>query len=175
MNNIVLIGYRCTGKSTVARALAKMLEIPAVDTDEIVQRLTGLSITRMVAEGGWELFRTYERDVIADVVRKERNVIATGGGVVEDENNRRLLSEGNMIIWLTADSRTISKRMVIDGKSEEERPPLSNDPLVDEIDRILEKRTPLYREMADLVIDTTVAAADETAGKIVEHMERERK
>lgn len=175
MNNVVLIGYRCTGKSTVARALGRMLHLPVMDTDDIVQARVGQSISRMVAERGWSFFRAHEHDVIEEVAAAQGRVIATGGGAVENGDNRRCLSEGNLVVWLTAERDAIVTRMIVDGKSEEERPPLSHDPLPDEIELILEQRMPLYREMADLIIDTTVAAADEAAFQILDYINKEGK
>jgi len=175
MNNVVLIGYRCTGKSTVARVLGRMLEIPVVDTDNVVQERVGKSISRIVAEEGWAFFRMHEHDVIEEVAGARGRIIATGGGAVENTENRRLLADNNLVVWLTAERDAIVTRMIVDGKSEEERPSLSSDPLVDEIMHILEQRTPLYREMANLIIDTTVAAADETAVNILEYMDKKGK
>jgi shikimate kinase len=148
--------------------------MPVIDTDERVQKRVGLSIARMVEERGWEFFRRHEREVIAGIAFQNNSIIATGGGAVEDGDNRRIISDGNTVVWLSAEGSTIAGRMVVDGKSCHERPPLSNALLLEEIEKIMEKRAPLYREIADIEIDANEAGAAGVAAEILDYMRNRR-
>ena len=105
--NLILIGYRCTGKTTIGEILAEKLGWPLVDTDTLVQERAGRSIQEIVAEGGWPDFRRREREIIADVAARDRQVISAGGGAVLDEENARALRAGGRVVLLTASPETI--------------------------------------------------------------------
>ena len=80
--NIVLIGYRCSGKTTVGKALASMLNMQFIDTDQAVEKSSGRSIDQIVMRSGWAQFRALEKEIISRAAAKDKLVIATGGGVV---------------------------------------------------------------------------------------------
>jgi shikimate kinase len=167
MMNIVLIGYRCTGKTSVGRRMSERLHIPFYDTDELIKEHTGKTIKEIVDHGGWEAFRTEEKAIIRGLPSSEYAVISVGGGAVMDAENREALKRSGLFFWLTADVGTIVERMKDDRTGDERRPPLSSSGLEREISEILMQRTPTYRQLADFTIDTTgkeiEAIADEVS------------
>lgn len=164
--NVVLTGYRCTGKTSVGRLLAEMGGRPFLDTDELVCRRAGKTIAEIVSARGWEAFREEERSVIAEVSRLDGVVIATGGGVVLDPENIRNLKRNGRIVWLFTSAETIVERMAKDAASRENRPPLSGGAPGDEVHETLAQREEMYRQSADIVVDTDALGEREAAGAI---------
>jgi len=164
--NIILIGYRCTGKTAVGRLLAELSGRPFFDTDELICRRAEKTIAGIVAAGGWPAFRKEERSVIEEVSRREGVVIATGGGAVLDPVNVQCLKENGRIIWLVASADTIRKRMGDDAAGGKNRPSLSGEPLDEEVRKTLAQREPLYRRSADLVVNTDDIVVEEVAAVI---------
>jgi len=164
--NVVLIGYRGTGKTSVGKRLAEKLHVSFYDTDEIVETEAGSSIKEMVTEKGWEYFRKRERDAIRTAASQERDVIATGGGAVMDAKNADILKKNGTLIWLFADARTIVGRIENDLRSCTQRPSFSGGDLLQETIHILEEREPVYRRLADFSVDTTARGIDETVDEI---------
>lgn len=152
---IVLIGYRCTGKTSVGKRLAERLGIPFYDTDELVQSAAGKTIRELVDAEGWDAFRARERAIIKQLPLSADVVIAAGGGAIMDAANRKTLKHKGFCVWLMADVKTICERMRADKASAVQRPPLSGDGLEQETAKILEARRPFYQEMADCTIDTS--------------------
>src|SRR3954469_21824342 len=97
--NVFLIGYRGSGKSTVAAALAKQLGWPWMDADAELERRAGKTIKQIFAEQGELAFRDLESAVLADLVKPGRQIIALGGGVVLRDANRRLLAGRGKVVW----------------------------------------------------------------------------
>ncbi len=152
--NIVLIGYRCTGKSSIGRRLADILEWRFVDTDELIEQEAGLKIEDIVLKKGWDEFRRLERRVVEEVSSLDKSVISTGGGVVLDQRNIRDLQKNGWIVWLKASPEIIRERMLRDKESGFTRPTLTGKDPIDEIKEVLDKRTPFYKKAAHLVIET---------------------
>jgi len=163
--NIILIGYRCTGKTSVGRRIAVHMGIPFYDTDELIQRQVGKTIREMVEEEGWDAFRAQERAIIKKLPASADAVIAAGGGAIMDPENRKSLKHNGLFVWLIADVKTIVERMRDDRTSDAQRPPLSGHSLEQETTEVLEARKPIYRALADCTIDTSgkgiAAIADE--------------
>lgn len=168
---IVLTGYRGCGKSTVGRLLAERLGLPFFDTDVLIGERSGRTVRQIVADGGWDEFRALERRVIADLPR-ERSVVALGGGAVLDKANVEALESDGFFVWLTAGTDIILERLAADEKSVEQRPPLAEDGIRDEVERLLRERLPIYRLVADLAIDTSERSAGELAEMIAEFADR---
>jgi shikimate kinase len=164
---IVLIGYRCTGKTSVGKRLAERLGTPFYDTDELIQSKTGKTIREMVDSEGWDAFRARERTIIQQLPSSADAVIAAGGGTVMDPENRKALKHKGRCVWLMADVKTIVKRMQSDRASVAQRPPLSTDGLEQETAVILETRWPIYQGMADCTLDTSGKGIDAIAGEIL--------
>ena len=165
--NLVLIGYRCTGKTTVGEILAEKLGWPLVDTDTLIQERAGRSIRQIVAEGGWPDFRRREREVVADVTAGDRQVISAGGGAVLDPDNARAMRVGGRVILLTAAAEVIWQRMKADPKTAAERPDLTEAGGIREIQDLLGQRRPTYRAACHYEIQTDRFPPEETAGRIL--------
>lgn len=164
--NIVLIGYRGTGKSAVGRLLADRLDLDFYDTDELVEKRGGQSIQEMVAAKSWEFFREREKDVIRELSGIDAAVIATGGGAVLDPENIILLKRKGRLIWLDADAQTVIVRMQADTNNEQRRPSLTGSEPADETVAVMAARAPLYRVAADLCVDTSGKSLDEIVDEI---------
>jgi shikimate kinase len=152
--NLFLIGYRCTGKTSVGEVLAQQLGWRFVDTDRMVVDAAGVSIVRMVADRGWSFFREQERQALVSVSAGDHQVVATGGGIVLDERNVSIMKQSGRIVWLTASEKTILARMRGDSATAESRPSLTDQGPLAEIASVLSERMPLYEKAAELVIDT---------------------
>lgn len=168
MPRVTLIGYRGTGKSTVAALLACDLGCGWKDADTALESRAGSSIAQLVRERGEPAFRDLESLVLADLLAAVDGVLATGGGVVLRPENRRLLrGTGSPVVWLTAAPDVIRRRLAADPFTATQRPALTGgDPLA-EIEAALTAREPLYRECADAVIDVSSVSPREAADRIV--------
>jgi shikimate kinase len=164
--NIILTGYRCTGKTSVGRLLATMSGRSFEDTDALICRRAGRTVANIVADEGWEAFRDRERAVIAEIASLDGMVIATGGGVVLDPENVARLKKNGMLVWLCASAATIVSRMGKDASSQDNRPSLSGLGSGEEVRRMLHRREPIYRACADMVVNTNDLSADAAAALI---------
>ena len=173
MKNIILIGYRCTGKTSVGKELSERLGLPFIDTDGLIMLDAGMPIDEIVQKGGWPLFRRKEQEVIAGLSSAEDIVIAPGGGALEDPENREALRQNGLFVWLTADIKTIVERMRSDRKSDGQRPPLSDGDLEAQTALIIKKREPTYRQLANLTIDTSHKGIDAITDTICDFLEKE--
>jgi shikimate kinase len=167
---VFLIGYRGTGKTTVARELAARLGYRAVDSDDIVESEAGKSIARIFAEDGEPTFRDMEANAVAALSREQRVVVGLGGGAVLREENRRAIKAAGRVIWLQASVDTILARVAADPMTLARRPNLTASGGRIEIEELLAKRTPLYSECATLIVDTEGKTASEVAEEIVANL-----
>jgi shikimate kinase len=168
--NIILTGYRCTGKTSTGRRLSARLGRPLFDTDELILHRTGRTVEEIVAAGGWPAFRDAERAVIRNLSLLDGGVIATGGGALLDTRNVEYLRDNGLFIWLTADAETIAGRLAKDQADGNRRPSLSGKPVVEEVQEVLTQREPIYRGIADLSIDTASRGVEEVATLICRRM-----
>ncbi len=164
--NIVLMGYRCTGKSSVGRMLARMLRVPFYDTDEMILRRTGRTVAEIVGAGGWPAFRAAERETVRELAGIDGGVIAIGGGTVVDRENAAILKKNGFFVWLSAEPDAIIRRLEAGCGGDGQRPALSNGGTAAETERMLRERTPLYRSLADLAIETGERTVEEIAAQI---------
>jgi shikimate kinase len=163
---IFLIGYRGTGKTTVARLLAEQLGWDCIDADSALENRHGRSICRIFAEEQEVGFREKEAVLLEELCCLRRHVIATGGGVILRAANRDRLRTSGAVVWLRADARTLWQRLQQDPASAERRPDLTVGGLV-EIEQLLQAREPLYRACADLDVDTAGLTPEAVAGAIL--------
>ncbi|MCF8086860.1 MAG: shikimate kinase AroL [Desulfotignum sp.] len=154
--NLILIGYRCCGKTCVGKLLADLLSYDFVDTDNCIESVCRSSIDILVADKGWPYFRQKETQTLAQVLRGNSQVIATGGGMVLAPENRALLKTHGFVIWLTADVTTIVQRLEADPRTRATRPRFTSRSLADETRDTLAQRIPFYEALADMTVDTTV-------------------
>ncbi len=167
---LTLIGYRATGKTTLAELLARRLGWQWIDADVEIERLSGKTIARIFAEDGEPEFRDLEARVIADLCRHDRLVLAAGGGAPMREENRRIMRQSGKVVWLKARPETILKRMSGDATSTERRPSLTGHGPLDEIVQLLARREPMYRETADLSVDTEDRTPEELTTEILDRL-----
>ncbi len=151
---ISLIGYRATGKTTVGSLLAERLGWTCFDTDVQLQHWVGKSIREIFAEEGEAKFREYEAQVVRDLARRHKVVLALGGGAVLRPENRQAIRVAGPVVWLTAEPATIQARLADDPETQRLRPPLSTGSAVDEVQRVLAERLPIYQACADCVVNT---------------------
>jgi shikimate kinase len=169
--NVLLIGYRGTGKTTVARLLAALLGWDWADSDQVLEKKHGRSIKTIFVEEGESGFRDKEATVLAELCRGTRQVIATGGGAILRPDNRVLMKQSGFVVWLTADAVTIHARLQADPTTAGSRPELTNRAALDEIRQLLAEREPLYRTLADLEIDAARLRPEDVAGEILKRLE----
>ena len=149
--NIVLIGYRGTGKSTVAKILGQRLKRTVISTDEEIVKEAGKSIPQIVEEFGWDHFRDLETQMCKKLQNQNDLIIDTGGGLILKQENVKILKANSTIFWLTAEVSTIVKRI----SGDTQRPSLSGTKtFVEEIEEILQERTPKYQAAANHSIPT---------------------
>lgn len=162
--NIVLIGYRGTGKSAVGRVLSERLKMKVISADEEIVRRAGKRIPDIVAEKGWDHFRDLESEVIADLAAQDNIIIDAGGGVIVRPINIERLRKNGLIVWLTAEVKTIAARI----GGDTERPSLTGGKsFIEEIEDVLKVRIPLYRDAAHHVIATDGRKLDDIATEII--------
>jgi len=166
VTNIYLIGYRCTGKSSVGRKLAEHLGLGFYDTDELVAAGEQKNIARIVARQGWPYFRDLEKKCLRQVSAKQNTVIATGGGIVLQPDNIACMQNSGKIIWLRARARTIMDRLRQDPATAAARPALTRQALKEEVLTTLEERRAHYRRAADLSLRTDGVRIDEIVAQI---------
>lgn len=149
--NIILIGYMGSGKSTVGRKAAKAVEYNFLDTDALIEKEEGMTISRLFEEKGEPYFREKETETIRKLIAEPKgNIIATGGGLPMKEGNAELLKELGTVIYLKAETDTLLKRLSGDNA----RPLLKNGDLREKIETMLAIRGPVYEATADLVLQT---------------------
>lgn len=166
--NYVLIGYRATGKTTVARSLAGRLGWEWVDADVEIERRAGKSIARIFAEDGEPAFRDLEAEVIRDLCGRRRIVLAAGGGAPLRPQSRRVMRDSGRVVWLKALPETILARMSGDVTTTERRPDLTDRGGLEEIVQLLSQRESVYRESAHVEVDTEQKTPEGIAAEILD-------
>ena len=169
-DNLYLIGYRCTGKSTVGKILAEKLSRPFLDTDSLVAAQQRMSIKEIVGSHGWESFRGMEQATLKEISTSDGQVVATGGGIVLNGENVMLMKKSGKIIWLRAKLETIKTRMLQDTDTRDFRPALTCQDSISEIEKTLQLREPLYKKAMDFYVDTDEQDISAIAEIIIEKL-----
>jgi shikimate kinase len=167
---VTLIGYRGTGKTTLAPRLAARWGWDWVDADVELERRTGRTIRDIFARDGEPEFRRLERQTLVDLLQRDRLVLAAGGGAVLNADTRRDLQAAGPVVWLQACAETIARRLAGDDSTAERRPNLTAAGGLDEIRTLLAQREPLYRNTATLMVATDGRTMDELADEIVRRL-----
>lgn len=166
LDNIFLIGPMGAGKSTIGRHLAELLNKDFRDSDSEIEKRTGAGIPLIFEIEGETGFRTRESSIIDDLTRLSNMVLATGGGAVLSPDNRKILRERGIVVYLHAPLETLLQRTHRD----RHRPLLQTDDRRRTLEDILKAREPVYRQAADMVIETShrspVSVAREIARKL---------
>jgi shikimate kinase len=163
--HVVLVGLMGVGKSTVGARLADSLGWPLVDSDEQVESATGRTVREIFESDGEPTFRAFEARALAEALDAPGpSIIAAAGGVVlAEENRRRLQAPEIEVVWLRADATTVTARAA-EGVH---RPLLADDP-AGVLARMAEEREPLYREVADHVVDVDGRSVEEVTTAVLE-------
>ncbi|QQS59174.1 shikimate kinase [Candidatus Peregrinibacteria bacterium] len=148
MRNTVLIGMRGCGKSSLGKVLAKKQGRPFIDTDILIEKASGKSISQIVSESGWEAFRDLETTVCKKVGEKEGAVIAVGGGAILREENVVALKKNGVLVFLNVPLSILEYR-IRNGKKGH-RPSLTGKNIAEELREIWEARKQYYHESANI-------------------------
>ena len=173
--NIFLIGYRCSGKTKAGRLIADVLNRQFIDTDLKVVEEEGMTISEIVDKNGWDFFREKESEVLRKVCNHDKQIVATGGGIVLSKENIVNMKKSGTVVWLKATFETVKKRMLLDSKTKDFRPSLTSKELDEEIKEILLLRKPYYEKAMDFSIDTNNLDIDGVCKAVITNLElRER-
>ncbi|MDP3877300.1 MAG: shikimate kinase AroK [Methylobacter sp.] len=162
--NIYLVGLMGAGKTTIGRQLARALSVPFYDSDKAIEERTGVDIPTIFEFEGEEGFRDREQKMIEQLTQMQGIVLATGGGAILRDENRRLLKENGFIVYLQCSVERILERT----RRDTQRPLLKTDNPRDRIESLFEQREPLYLSCADFKIDTGVLQSKDVVSRILE-------
>ncbi|MCD8554072.1 shikimate kinase [Seleniivibrio sp.] len=163
MKNIYLIGFMGTGKTTVGKILADEFKMKFVDTDKLVEEMTGRTISEIFEESSEEDFRKFETDVLREITEEKGMIVSTGGGIVVTRGNLELMKNSGFVFTLIADAATIHERLKKDDTC---RPLLEVEEPLDEIKRLLFERAAFYIN-AHHIIETSDITPREAADQII--------
>ena len=163
MKNIVLVGFMGTGKTVVAKGLAKRLKMKFADLDDLIEERESKKISQIFAESGEPYFRQVEKEIVREVSQQKNRVIASGGGVVLDEENIQNLKRNGIMICLSAKPEAILERT----KGYLHRPLLNTEDPKAKIEELLKFRAPFYAK-ANYTIDTSELTIEEVIEKVIE-------
>jgi shikimate kinase len=166
--SIVLIGMMGAGKSSVGRCLHRRTGLALHDTDEIVAAKFGMSIPEIFDEHGEKKFREAETEVLRRVRTEEQTIIITGGGIVLRNENVEILKRLGVIVWLDGDEETLFRR----ASRKRNRPLLQTKNPRKTFSQILGARRPLYANIADIRVGTSVLTDEEVAVAILAKLRR---
>ena len=165
--NLYLVGYRCTGKTSVGRVLSDALDWNFVDMDNELVAEAGIPIEDIVASRGWKHFREREAQLLERLSQETKQVISTGGGVVTVPENIATMRGSGKVVWLHASPATIAERMGGDTGTARQRPPLHGNDSIAEIEEVFAERLPLYDEAMHLQVETDNLSPEEVADSII--------
>ena len=162
--NIIFVGPMGAGKTTIGKQLARQLGRTFYDSDRVIEEHTGANIPLIFEMEGEEGFRRREKSTIAELMSKQNIVLATGGGVILDPENRDQITRQGFVIYLSAPLEQLFNRT----SKDKNRPLLQTDNPRKKLEEILSIRDPLYREVADIVIETDGSPARGVVKKLVD-------
>src|SRR3989338_5548611 len=167
--NIVLIGMRGGGKTTVARLLSGELKKEFVDIDDLIEEREGMKISETVEKRGWEYFRDRESEVVGEVAQRKDIIISTGGGVIQRPENIAASKENGLLIFLNTPAEILAERIDHDPG----RPHLTDaSSTKEEVEAVLEERKKLYEAAADEIIQDVDITLDEKVSEVRKRLER---
>lgn len=166
-NNIFLVGPMGAGKSTVGRQLGKSLKKQFIDCDKEIEKRTGASISLIFDVEGESGFRKREQQILDELTERDDLVLATGGGAVLDELNRSRLMSRGFVVYLNAPLDLLIERTSRD----KTRPLLQTENPRQRISELLEQRDPLYRQVADTIVETNRRSARHVVKEIQERLD----
>ena len=165
MRNIALTGFMAVGKSAVGRTLARKLGRRFVDLDKIIEKSEGMKVKDIFSRKGESYFRRAEKQALTEVLFQGEQVIATGGGVVIDEENLRLLREKSFLVCLTAAPEVLLRH----ADKSRQRPLLEGGDRAQRIGELLAQREKNYAQ-AHVAVDTSHLTVEQVVEKIIERL-----
>jgi shikimate kinase len=173
LDNIALIGFMGSGKSTIGRQLAQQLGWRFTDTDSLIERVAGCTIPALFLRDGELAFRDRETEIVLGVTAGERQVIATGGGAILREENVAALRSAGLVVYLTARPDVLAERV---SRRPGQRPLLTSgeEPALTQILRMLAERGPLYRKACHVLVDTSERSPQALAEEIVRRFQKQK-
>lgn len=160
---VVFIGFMGAGKTSVSQYLASTLGLPLVDIDSAIEQEQGRSIACIFADDGEDVFRALEAAKLAELLESVPQLVSCGGGIVERDENRALLQQKGLVVFLEVDVQEASRRVGNDTAR-----PLFTDRA--SVGALLERRNSFYKEVADLCINTTERSVREVASEIQDYL-----
>ncbi len=164
--NIVLIGMRGSGKTTIAKLLAEKTQKKYLDLDELMVKKTGMTIQKLVDTYGWSYFREKETEIVKEISQMNNTIISAGGGIVINPDNITALKKHSKFIYLKAPIQTLLQRINIDPQ----RPPLTDkkNPQ-EEMLELYKQRKHLYEKYSDEIINTEMLTPKEITNIILKN------
>ena len=150
MNNIVIIGFMATGKTTIGRELSKTLGFDFIDTDVEIEKNEKMKISHIFEQMGEDYFRSLETNMLKKYINKKNIILSTGGGIIVKKENIELLKKVGIVIWLNGNKKTIIKNLKY---SDIDRPLLRDSNIEEKIDELLGKRYDIYKQSCDIEIN----------------------
>jgi shikimate kinase len=163
MGNIFLVGMMGAGKTTLGRTLARRLQRDFVDTDRLLVERTGVPVATIFEIEGEDGFRKRESGLLAELAERDESVIATGGGAVLLEENRDLMRAHGIVIYLRARLDSLWQRT----RNDTTRPLLATEDPRATLEHLLERRDPLYRAAAHIIVDTGAQSTSTLALRVM--------
>jgi shikimate kinase len=162
IQNIALIGFMGTGKSSVGQIVAGQLHFTFLDTDHVIESRTGKTISEIFAQDGEPVFRELEKGIVGELLTRKKTIISTGGGLPANPENMASLKKHSLVVCLWASPEKIWERV----RSQSHRPLLREpDPLA-KIRSLLADREPCYRQ-ADVLLNTEMRALKDVAQQVI--------
>jgi shikimate kinase len=168
--HLYLIGYRGSGKSTVGRLVAARLGRPIIDTDEVIERESGMTIKEIFEAESEQGFRDRETEALRAVALRSSQpcVVSLGGGAILREENQQLILASGHCVWLQGTPELLHQRILSDQTTQSRRPNLSQRGGFEEVADVLRVRTPIYQRLAEKTVAIDCRPPDELANEIVD-------
>ena len=162
--NIILVGLMGSGKTTIGKHLSKSMERKFLDTDHVIEEKTGVDVSTIFELEGEEGFRSREHNFLKDLKDSQKLVIATGGGIVINIENRDLLKKLGCVVYLRSNIKNLVSRL----KDDKTRPLIQSVNLSQKINDLFKERDPLYSAVADYIIETNNKKINDIKKEILE-------
>jgi len=166
--NIIFVGLMGSGKTTIGKQVSKSLDMEFFDTDHAVEVKTGVNIATIFELEGEEGFRLREHNLLVDLIDNQKKVIATGGGIVLNGENRKLLRQLGTVVYLRSNIKDLILRL----KNDKTRPLIQNVNLDEKFNELYKERDPLYIEVADYIINTKNKKVSDIKNEILELLKK---
>ena len=161
--NILLIGFMGTGKTSVSKVLKELTKLPEIDMDKYIVEKENKSIADIFKDSGEDYFRKVETECLKEILDNQGVIVSCGGGVVVKDENVSYMKDKGTIVLLTAKPETVYNRV----KDCKDRPILNNNMNVEFIEGLMEKRRERYLSVADIIIETDNKSIREIAKEIL--------